>query len=110
MVLDQYRAAVNPSVYLFNGAKNGHPLGARSIQHAFQTAKNKAKLNPKITPHSLRHAFATHHIEGGTHTPALKSLLGHTNIKSTERYIHMTILSLHQFNNPADDLCKKYIK
>ena len=65
MVLDQYRAAFNPSVYLFNGAKNGHPLGARSIQHAFQTAKNKAKLNPKITPHSLRHAFATHHIEGG---------------------------------------------
>ena len=109
-VLRQYFTDYKPTVYLFNGVNVGEPLSARAIQHAFQSAKEKAKLNPRITPHTLRHAFATHHVDDGTHLAAIKSMLGHTNIKTTSRYLHMSIQSLHQFNNPADELCKKFIK
>lgn len=108
-ILRQYFADYKPSVFLFNGEQKAQPLTTRAIQHAFQVAKKKAKLNPKITPHTLRHAFATHHIDDGTHLAAIKSMLGHTNIKTTSRYLHMSVNSLHQFNNPADSLCKKYI-
>lgn len=109
-ILRQYVRTYRPTVYLFNGAINGQMLSARAVQHAFQVAKEKAQLNPRITPHTLRHAFATHHLDDGTHLAAIKSMLGHTNIKTTARYLHMSVESLHQFNNPADGLCKKYIK
>ena len=108
-LLRQYFSAYQPTIYLFNGEKDAQPLTTRAIQHAFKVAKERAKLNPKITPHTLRHAFATHHIDDGTHLAAIKSMLGHTNIKTTSRYLHMSVNSLHQFNNPADSLCKKYI-
>ena len=112
-LLDLLRVYVKdyrPVDYLFNGLINGQPLSTRAVQSAFQLAKEKARLNPKISSHTLRHAFATHHLDDGTHLPAIKTMLGHTNIKTTERYLHLSIQSLHQFNNPADELCKKFIK
>ena len=108
-ILRQYVKLYRPAIFLFNGAIHSKPLSARAIQNAFQLAKQKAGLNPKITPHTLRHAFATHHMDDGTHLSAIKSMLGHTHIKSTSRYLHMSAQSLHQFNNPADSLCKKHI-
>jgi integrase/recombinase XerD len=110
LLLRAYVKAYHPVDYLFNGLINGQPLTTRAVQSAFQLAKQKARLNPKISSHTLRHAFATHHLDDGTHLPAIKTMLGHTNIKTTERYLHLSIQSLHQFNNPADDLCKKFIK
>ena len=109
-ILRQYYQKYTPSVYLFNGEIKGQPLSTRAIQQAFAVAKQKAGLTGKLSPHTLRHAFATHHIDDGTHLMAIKSMLGHTNIKTTTRYLHTSIKSLHQFNNPADDLCKKFIK
>ena len=108
-ILRQYFTQYHPTVYLFNGQINGQPLSTRAIQSAFSVAKQKAGLNDKMSPHSLRHAFATHHIDDGTHLMAIKSMLGHTNIKTTARYLHTSVKSLHQFNNPADALCKKFI-
>ena len=108
-VIREYFREYKPTIYLFNGANVGQPLSTRAIQHAFQCAKQKAQLNPSISPHTLRHAFATHHVDEGTHLAAIKSMLGHTNIKTTSRYLHLSIQSLHQFANPADSLCKKYI-
>lgn len=107
--IEQYRRLYEPVNYLFNGEKKGEVLTTRAMQSAFQSAKKRAKLNPKVTPHTLRHAFATHHLDEGAHLPALKSMLGHTNIKTTSRYLHMTVESLHQFNNPSDSLCTKHI-
>ena len=109
-VLRQYFSQYRPTVYLFNGEKVGQPLSTRAIQSAFSLAQQKAGLSGKMSPHTLRHAFATHHIDDGTHLMAIKSMLGHSNIKTTTRYLHTSIKSLHQFNNPADELCKKYIK
>jgi integrase/recombinase XerD len=109
-ILRQYYVQYRPAVFLFYGEQNGKPLSTRTIQSAFAVAKLKAGLSGNISPHSLRHAFATHHIDDGTHLMAIKSMLGHTNIKTTARYIHTSVNSLQQFNNPADDLCKKYTK
>jgi integrase/recombinase XerD len=110
LLLRDYVKLYRPVDYLFNGLLNGKSLSTRAVQNAFQLAKQKARLNPKISAHTLRHAFATHHLDDGTHLPAIKTMLGHTNIKTTERYLHLSIQSLHQFNNPADELCKKFIK
>jgi integrase/recombinase XerD len=98
-IIRQYVTDYKPTIYLFNGVKVGEPLSARAIQHAFQCARQKANLNPKITPHTLRHAFATHHMDEGTHLQAIKSMLGHTNIKTTSRYLHLSIQSLQHFAN-----------
>jgi integrase/recombinase XerD len=108
-VLRQYAKLYGPVVFLFNGAIAGHPLSVRAVQNAFSKAKQKAGLTHKVSAHTLRHAFATHHLDEGTHLAAIKTMLGHTNIKTTARYVHMTVQSLHQFTNPADQLCKKFI-
>jgi integrase/recombinase XerD len=110
LLLRDYVKLYRPAEYLFNGLINGKSLSTRAVQNAFQLAKQKARLNPKISAHTLRHAFATHHLDDGTHLPAIKTMLGHKDIKTTARYLHLSIQSLHQFNNPADDLCKKFIK
>jgi integrase/recombinase XerD len=108
-VLRQYIKFYAPITFLFNGAIPGRPLSVRTVQNAFSKAKQKAGLTQKISAHTLRHAFATHHLDDGTHLAAIKAMLGHTNLKTTERYVHMTVQSLHQFTNPADGLCKKFI-
>jgi len=67
----------------------GGPWSPRSVQKFVRRAAERAGIEQKVTPHSLRHAFATHLLEGGTDLRVIQVLLGHADIRTTTRYTHM---------------------
>jgi integrase/recombinase XerD len=100
-------AQPRPVKYLFEGQEAGQPYTARSAQRVFQMAKEKAGIQKELGFHSLRHSFATHLLEKGTDVKYIKELLGHFDIKTTERYLHVKKDALINIVSPLDDLWKK---
>jgi integrase/recombinase XerD len=96
-----------PIKYLFEIEQTGMAYPTRTVQRIFQMAKEKGGIIKDIGIHSLRHSFATHLLEKGTDIRYIKDLLGHFNIKTTERYLHVSKKSLVNISSPLDDLFKK---
>lgn len=96
-----------PVIYLFECEQTGSAYPTRTIQRIFQLAKEKAGIRKEIGIHSLRHSFATHLLEKGTDIKYIKDILGHFDIRTTERYLHVSKKSLVNVVSPLDDLWKK---
>ncbi len=69
----------------------GEPLTERGVQYIIDTLAKNCGIYRKITPHMLRHSFATHFLENGMNLRYLQSLLGHSNLSTTEIYTHLSI-------------------
>jgi tyrosine recombinase XerD len=70
--------------------RSGSPLGQRSIQRLLQRYAAVAGLERKVTPHTLRHSFATHLLEGGADLRVVQELLGHVSLSTTQIYTHVS--------------------
>lgn len=85
--------------YVFESARGGE-LTARSAQKIFEHALHKTEIKKTATFHSLRHSFATHLLENGVDIRYVQELLGHQNIRTTQRYTHVTNPSLKAIKSP----------
>jgi site-specific recombinase XerD len=75
--LRQYYKAYRPVTYLFNGKRKGEPLSLSAMRWPLRQAKSELGWTKKISPHTLRHCYATHHLETGTDLVFLKQNMGH---------------------------------
>lgn len=80
------------------------PLTTRNIQKIIFNLRGKAGINKKLTPHTLRHSFATHLLEEGTDIRVIQSLLGHSNLNTTQVYAHVSSDMIKKVKNPFDSL------
>jgi integrase/recombinase XerD len=105
-VLEQYYKMSNtkPTNYLFEGMEKGKPYSMRSAQQIFNEAKKAAGILKSLSFHSLRHSFATHLLEKGVDVIFIKDILGHFDIKTTERYLHVKRDLLINIESPIDGL------
>ena len=91
-----WRVARPPGPWLFPGrTREGH-IGRRSLQDGFKAACVEAGISRSITFHSLRHSCATHLLEAGASIRVIQAMLGHTSIRTTERYTRVRVDSLAQ--------------
>lgn len=100
MYFDKYQ----PKVYLFNGQDGESPYSSTSVQQIVKKAAHVANIRRRVTPHVLRHCFATHLMESGTDVRYIQELLGHKDIKTTLIYTHVTNKSMKQITSPLDAL------
>ena len=96
-----------PQPYLFASRKTGKPPTADTIRAALADAAKKAWINKRVTPHVLRHSFATHLLEQGTDVRVVGALLGHASLASTARYAQVTEKLVRQTPSPLDLLPQK---
>ena len=97
VLLDELRAywkIERPRCWLFPGADADHPITRDTIGTICRKACKRADLKKIVSPHALRHAFATHQLEAGTNTRVIQELLGHGSLRTTEGYTHVTPASL----------------
>jgi site-specific recombinase XerD len=96
-----------PKVYLFESEQTGQAYPIRTVQQIFSNAKQKAGIVKDVGIHSLRHSFATHLLDKGTDIRYIKDLLGHFDIRTTERYLHVSKNQLVNIVSPLDELFKR---
>jgi len=101
-MLRLYWKLYRPTDLLFPGYFEGKPLVARNIQHVFQVAKSKAGISKPATVHTLRHSFATHLLEYNTDLRSIQILLGHNDISTTAKYIHLSTKHISSVGSPLD--------
>ena len=101
--LRSYYKAYRPQKYLFEGQKGGKytPTSLRSV---FNKAKKRAAITKNVTLHSLRHAYATHLLDNGTDLRRIQELLGHSTIKTTMIYTHVSKRNILETPSPLDFL------
>ena len=89
------------NIYLFSKDK---PLTTRNIQKIVKGTTKRANITKKVTPHTLRHSFATHLLEQGNDIRIIQVMLGHSSLNTTQMYTHISSEQLKKVKNPFDNL------
>lgn len=96
--------SVKPTTYLFPGRDPSQRLTPRTVQRVLQQTRKKAHIRKPVTPHVLRHSFATHLLEDGHDVRKIQLLLGHKSLRTTCTYTHVARNFLQQTTSPLDTL------
>jgi integrase/recombinase XerD len=80
------------------------PISAKAVWHACRQAAKRASIDNKLSPHSLRHSYATHPLEAGADLASVQNLLGHADVRDTMIYLHLSKRHLQCAPNPLDGL------
>ncbi len=94
---------LNNSEIFFSSAKGGK-LTTKTIQKIIKNSSKKANIKKNISPHTLRHSFATHLLESGVDIRIIQKLLGHSDIKTTQIYLKVSNQSIKNIKTPLDNL------
>ena len=103
-LLTEYCAIFDAETWIFPGQPATQHLSIRSAQKIFDKAVLKAGIRKDLSIHSLRHSFATHLLEAGTDIRYIQTLLGHTCLRTTERYTHVARSNLLNIKSPLDSI------
>jgi site-specific recombinase XerD len=103
-LLRAYYRIYKPTVYLFANPYSGERLCHKSIQQLFLDKKRLLGFPEDATLHSLRHSFATHLLLSGTDIVAIQKLMGHSNIRTTSIYLHLTAQDVMKVVSPFDSM------
>lgn len=101
--LREYWRRTRPSgEYLFPGAQPGSHISASAFQQMMRKVVRRCDFGKRVTPHSLRHAFATHLLENGEDIRTIQVLLGHSSVQSTAVYTKVSIRHIGRTRSPLD--------
>src|SRR6058998_674401 len=106
--LRQYWRWRKPKLYMFPTRTRGRtldqPISDKTVWIACSEATHRAGIRKRVTPHTLRHSWATHLLEAGTDLRTIQVLLGHGDLETTAQYLHLSQRHLQAVNNPLDSL------
>jgi site-specific recombinase XerD len=106
LLLRMYYKEYRPKKYIFEGPR-GKPYSATSIRNILKRGCIKGGITKRVTPHTLRHTYATHMLELGVDLRYVQNLLGHSRPETTMIYTHVTSDKLSKLANPFDDLARE---
>jgi integrase/recombinase XerD len=106
-LLREYYRKYRPVDYLFNSPRPGQQYSTTSMRNILAKAARKARITKHLTPHTLRHCFATHLLENGANLFYIKELMGHKSIRTTMVYLHLCSKDVKNIINPFDKLMER---
>ena len=96
--------AARPQVWLFPGQNPINPVTARQLNRAVTAAKTLAGISKRVSPHTLRHSFATHLLEQKTDIRVIQVLLGHAKLETTALYTRVAVSTIRDVESPLERL------
>jgi site-specific recombinase XerD len=106
-LLRDYYREVRPRGWMFAGRNRVDPISTRQLNRAFRVACDFAEIKKTVSPHTLRHSFATHLLESGTDIRVIQVLLGHAKLETTTIYAKVATKTIQSVTSPLDLLVQR---
>jgi len=103
-LLRQHWRAYRPQKWLFPGQKPNRPITKTAVEKVCRQVNRASGLQKRVTPHTLRHCFASHLLEQGVDLRTIQVLMGHRSLGTTAKYVHVAMAAMARVKSPLDSL------